>query len=495
MNDVVSLQINSPPATAAVMTGTGTASTTDQTAATETVTFDSVLAEVQQEQDLNTATDDMLAQAALAASQVFTQNLMSVAPVEIETPDMDVSEEEAVRAIVSNISGNEANAVQLVSGADQITTAASDAAIQNQQGQAVTGTVEFDTAAIEAQAASGSEAAALPITVIYDGVVLGTTNSPIVIDPETKTLVGANMVTDEAVIAEANSTGKVANSEVNSPTTDQAQVDSSADEVTADAAELASLAKANLETLLVKAANLASDSDDDTLLTQTISDMTEAVGATLSQASTTAKKAAESSASGETEKQTSNSELKSDAKAVSNTTKAQADTLAQAVVTESAKTVSTGTHATDPVGATRTQEAEWVNQVVGNVQTMSKNGQTTMRLQLYPEDLGRIDLRLTSSSDGIQVTINADQVATGRLIETKLDTLRQTLTDAGLQVLNLSVGQSSVQDQSNQTSQWQQSTSFTHPTRYGSGTIIEDESLLNESVQLNLISSSLDYRV
>jgi len=495
MNDVISLQINSPPATAAVMTGTGTAAAADQTTDAKTVTFDSVLAEVQQEQDLNSATDEMLAHAALAASQVLNQNLISVAPVEIETTDVDVSGEEAVSAVVSGISDSEANTVQLVSGADQITTAASAATIQNQQGQAVAETVEFDAAAIEAQAASGAEAAALPITVIYDGVVLGTTNSPIVIDPETKTLVGANMVTDEPVVTEANSAGKAVNSEVNSPTTDQAQVDSSADEVTATAAELANLAKANLETLLTKAANLASDSDDDTSLAQTISDMTENVEAALSQASMTAKKAAESSASGEIEKQTSNSESKPDAKAVSNTTKAQADTLAQAVVTESAKTVSTSTHATDPVSATRTQEAEWVNQVVGNVQTMSKNGQTTMRLQLYPEDLGRIDLHLTSSSDGLQITINADQVSTGRLIETKLDTLRQTLTDAGLQVLNLSVGQSSVQDQSNQTSQWQQSTSFTHPTRYGSGAIIEDESLLSESVQLNLISSSLDYRV
>jgi flagellar hook-length control protein FliK len=494
MNDVANIQINSPPATAAVITGTGTAAATEQTTAAESVTFDSVLAEVQQEHDPNTVTDDMLAQAALAALQVANQNLISVAPVEIETTDVNVSGEEAVRAAVGGISGSEANAVQFVSGADQITTAASDAALQNQQGQAIAEAVELDTAAIEAQAASGSEAAALPITVIYDGVVLGTTNSPIVIDPETKTLVGANMVTDESVVAEANSTDKATN-KVNSPITNQSQVDSSTDEVTANAAELVSIAKANLEALLVKAANLASDSDDDISLTQTISDMTEAVAATLSQASTTAKKAAESAVSGELEKQTSNSESAPDAKAVSNTTKAQTDTMAQAVVTESAKTVSTVTHTTDPVNTTRTQEAEWVNQVVGNIQTMSKNGQTTMRLQLYPEDLGRIDLRLSSSSDGVQVTINADQVATGRLIESKLDTLRQTLTDAGLQVLNLSVGQSSVQDQSNQTSQWQQSTSFSHPTRYRSGTIIEDESLLSESVQLNLISSSLDYRV
>jgi flagellar hook-length control protein FliK len=82
---------------------------------------------------------------------------------------------------------------------------------------------------------------------------------------------------------------------------------------------------------------------------------------------------------------------------------------------------------------------EVARQVSDQLQSMLRNGQTTLRIQVVPENLGRIDLRLVSNSSGTQVFITADLPSTGKLLENQLGQLHQALLDAGVKLGGLSV--------------------------------------------------------
>lgn len=80
-------------------------------------------------------------------------------------------------------------------------------------------------------------------------------------------------------------------------------------------------------------------------------------------------------------------------------------------------------------------------QMVSSIQSSVQQGQSSLRLQLQPQELGSIDVRLVSSSQGVAVTVFADQASTGRLLEMQIDQLRAALQDAGVQVSHLNVFQ------------------------------------------------------
>jgi len=64
---------------------------------------------------------------------------------------------------------------------------------------------------------------------------------------------------------------------------------------------------------------------------------------------------------------------------------------------------------------------------------------TAVRVQLQPESLGRLELHLAHGEQGLRVTLTAENVATGQLLERRLDDLRQTLVASGVTVSSLSV--------------------------------------------------------
>ena len=84
-------------------------------------------------------------------------------------------------------------------------------------------------------------------------------------------------------------------------------------------------------------------------------------------------------------------------------------------------------------------------QMVRTIQTSVQQGQSSMRLQLNPQELGSIDVRLVSNPQGVGVTVYADQASTGRLLEMQIDQLRTALQDAGVQIAHLNVFQQSQQ--------------------------------------------------
>jgi len=78
-------------------------------------------------------------------------------------------------------------------------------------------------------------------------------------------------------------------------------------------------------------------------------------------------------------------------------------------------------------------------QIVGQVETLLRGGESSMRVQLQPESLGRIDRQVTSNASGMHVRITTDLPLTGGLIERHLPDLRDALTQSGLTVSGLSV--------------------------------------------------------
>jgi flagellar hook-length control protein FliK len=107
----------------------------------------------------------------------------------------------------------------------------------------------------------------------------------------------------------------------------------------------------------------------------------------------------------------------------------------------------------EPARLTEAQNQDLISQVVNNVETLVKTRQTTLHLMLNPEELGRIDLRLTSSSAGMGVSLVAHQSGTSQLLESQVAQLRQALDQAGIHLTNLSVGQQSSQSSTGQNSQ------------------------------------------
>lgn len=70
-----------------------------------------------------------------------------------------------------------------------------------------------------------------------------------------------------------------------------------------------------------------------------------------------------------------------------------------------------------------------------------------MHLQLNPKELGAIEVDMVSSSQGVQVTFFAEQASTGRLLETQLNQLRESLVDSGVQLSGLNISQHNTQGQ------------------------------------------------
>jgi flagellar hook-length control protein FliK len=103
---------------------------------------------------------------------------------------------------------------------------------------------------------------------------------------------------------------------------------------------------------------------------------------------------------------------------------------------------------TEPARLAEAQTSNIIGQITRQMDGLAQSGKTTFRLQLSPQDLGQIDLKITSTQQGIGVTILAENAATGKLLETQVAQLRQSLLDAGVQISNLQIGTQAGQQQS-----------------------------------------------
>lgn len=96
------------------------------------------------------------------------------------------------------------------------------------------------------------------------------------------------------------------------------------------------------------------------------------------------------------------------------------------------------------VGAAKTRAVATANQLlpqtVRAVEMMVRLDQSNLHLQLYPESLGRVEIRIAHGTEGTHVWLIADQPQTERMLQASLNDLRQSLTHAGIQLADVAVG-------------------------------------------------------
>ncbi len=131
-----------------------------------------------------------------------------------------------------------------------------------------------------------------------------------------------------------------------------------------------------------------------------------------------------------------------------------------------------------------------LTQISDQIEWMAQQGRNTLRLQLTPENLGKIDIRLVHNSQGVGVTVWTEQAETGRLLETQLNQLRDTLQNAGIQLSHLNVGQ---QNQGNRNG-WLMENRGRSMTRNGISRLDEEPEEITQPVNVRK-ESGVDYRV
>ena len=92
-------------------------------------------------------------------------------------------------------------------------------------------------------------------------------------------------------------------------------------------------------------------------------------------------------------------------------------------------------------------QAALAQQVTNGMEMMIRQGRSSMHIQLSPLELGGISIHLVSGSQGVSVTVTADQAGTGHMLQAQADQLRQALSDAGVNIANLNVGQQQLSGQ------------------------------------------------
>lgn len=98
--------------------------------------------------------------------------------------------------------------------------------------------------------------------------------------------------------------------------------------------------------------------------------------------------------------------------------------------TDETGAVPKGTENTIPL-STKESVLNQIQQTLGKV---VKSGDNEIRLQLSPENLGMLNIRIIAGKEGTQVLFKTDNLQSSQLISGQVDTLKAMLTDAGIKV-------------------------------------------------------------
>ena len=136
-----------------------------------------------------------------------------------------------------------------------------------------------------------------------------------------------------------------------------------------------------------------------------------------------------------------------------------------------------------------------IMQIAQEVEQSVQTGKSVIRIQLHPQDLGAIDIHLSSDARGVGITIMTEHASTGRLLESQMDSLRQSLNDAGLNLTQMNFGMKGNGGQ-NAGQSYQPNSQQANRTWFQRSW--RDDSTLKDAVlarQLTLTSSQVDLRV
>ena len=143
----------------------------------------------------------------------------------------------------------------------------------------------------------------------------------------------------------------------------------------------------------------------------------------------------------------------------------------------------------EPARLAEAPKNEVVTQLTNQIDQMVKTNQSSLRVQLYPEELGHIDLKIVSTKGGIGVTMLADNASTQDVLKSQMNTLKQNIEQAGIQLSNLHIGQG---QNFNQQQTFEERENFVKS--YQVSNMTGTGSSENEK-KVSLQSSMVDYRV
>ena len=84
-------------------------------------------------------------------------------------------------------------------------------------------------------------------------------------------------------------------------------------------------------------------------------------------------------------------------------------------------------------------DQDFVVELAGRIQAQIRGGREMIRIQLHPEELGKLEIRAESGRDGIVARIAAESVNVKKLLESNIQNLQQTLESRGLKVDRLHI--------------------------------------------------------
>lgn len=86
-----------------------------------------------------------------------------------------------------------------------------------------------------------------------------------------------------------------------------------------------------------------------------------------------------------------------------------------------------------------TSKADILNQVQDKMQTMNKNGVSKIQIALTPEKLGKINIEIIQSKEGVSAKMIAETAQVKEVLEKNLDSLKSGLASQGVNVNNITV--------------------------------------------------------
>jgi flagellar hook-length control protein FliK len=106
------------------------------------------------------------------------------------------------------------------------------------------------------------------------------------------------------------------------------------------------------------------------------------------------------------------------------------------------------------------KSSEILNQITDRIKTTMEAGKDVVKIQLQPENMGKVDVRIVRGSDGVQFFFTADTPSTSRMLQATMNQLHQNLLDAGVKVGNMSVSYQGQPGQQNNQGQQQRKNGF-----------------------------------
>jgi flagellar hook-length control protein FliK len=85
---------------------------------------------------------------------------------------------------------------------------------------------------------------------------------------------------------------------------------------------------------------------------------------------------------------------------------------------------------------------EMIDSIGATIELASRQGIAKARIELQPEELGHISIRLSQTNEGLRARVTADTPAGAQALSQGRSELRQTLDSLGLSLLQLDIGSS-----------------------------------------------------